>query len=75
MKVFKILVIGLLLGLGIGIPLGMNIGKGQPLLSNPFADDSAVNRVVQGGKKVYEGVAEGVKEGVKEVVKQTEEKK
>lgn len=40
MKRLKVLVLGLLLGLCVGLWFGVNIGKGQPLYSNPFDSDT-----------------------------------
>jgi len=40
MKRLKILVLGLLIGLGVGLWFGINLGKGQPLYSNPFDSES-----------------------------------
>ncbi len=39
MKRLKMLVLGLLLGLCVGLWFGVNLGKGQPLYSNPFDSD------------------------------------
>ena len=40
MKRLKMLMLGLLIGLGVGLWFGVNLGKGQPLYSNPFDSDS-----------------------------------
>ncbi len=37
MKPFRILFFGILVGVAIGMWLGVNMGRGMPLLSNPFA--------------------------------------
>ena len=39
MKRLKMLMLGLLIGLGVGLWFGVNIGKGQALLSSPFDGD------------------------------------
>jgi len=40
MKRLKMLVLGLLIGLCVGLWFGVNLGKGQPLYSNPFDSES-----------------------------------
>ena len=37
MKIFKILLLGVVLGVAIGMWLGVNIGREMPLTSNPFS--------------------------------------
>ncbi len=46
--------VGLLLGGLLGLWCGMNIGKGQPLLSNPFSDVSLSQQASRAGREVYE---------------------
>ena len=38
MKKLKLLLIGIVVGVLFGLWFGVNIGKGKPILSNPFAD-------------------------------------
>ncbi len=54
MKQFKNILIGLVIGLVIGMALGVNIGRGKPLLSNPFAKESLTERVKQLGSETLE---------------------
>lgn len=57
MKTFKGFVIGLILGAAFGALAGINIGKGRPLLSNPFAEDPIVEKTktaADKAKKIYE---------------------
>jgi len=36
---------GLIIGALVGLPAGMNIGKGKPVLSNPFADKPLMQEI------------------------------
>ncbi len=54
MKQFKIILISLVVGVIIGMALGVNIGRGKPLLSNPFAKESIVDRAKQLGSETLE---------------------
>lgn len=40
MKRIKMLLLGCFLGLCVGLWFGVNLGKGQPLYSNPFDSDT-----------------------------------
>ncbi len=42
--VMKDLLLGLLIGGIIGLWLGVNLGKDQPLMTNPFADKSSMKK-------------------------------
>jgi hypothetical protein len=42
MKNLKTLMLGLVIGAIVGFPLGMNYGRGDSLLSNPFRDRSSL---------------------------------
>ena len=53
-KQLKTIFIGLVIGLLIGLVLGVNIGRGKPLLSNPFAKESLTDRVKQLGSETLE---------------------
>ncbi len=39
--------LGLLLGIVISMPVGVNLGKGVPLLSNPFASQNSLTHLRQ----------------------------
>ncbi len=62
MKQIKTIVISLVVGLLIGLALGVNIGREQPLLSNPFHKESLAEKakrlsgetLEQGGKALQE---------------------
>lgn len=42
MKILKLIVVGVVIGVLIGLWLGVNIGREEPLLSNPFAHRETV---------------------------------
>jgi antitoxin component of MazEF toxin-antitoxin module len=54
MKNMKLIMIGVVIGLLIGLALGVNIGRNKPLLSNPFAKESLVERAKQLGNETLE---------------------
>ncbi len=54
MKHLKIILISLLIGLLAGLALGVNIGRDKPLLSNPFAKESLVERAKRLGNETLE---------------------
>lgn len=54
MKQLKIILISLVIGLLIGMALGVNIGREKPLLSNPLAKESLVDRAKRLGSETLE---------------------
>ena len=54
MKQLKIIFVSMVCGLLIGIAVGINIGREKPLLSNPFAKESLVDRAKQLGSETLE---------------------
>jgi predicted secreted protein len=54
MKQLKVILISLVIGVLIGMALGVNIGREKPLLSNPFAKESLVDRAKQLGSETLE---------------------
>ena len=66
MKILKILLLGIVLGFGSGMWFGVNMGKGKPLLSNPFAEEDVPQKIK---KKVGESI-EKLGEDIKGKVKQ-----
>ncbi len=54
MKQFKIIFLSLMIGVLIGMALGVNIGRNKPLLSNPFAQESLVERAKELGSETLE---------------------
>jgi hypothetical protein len=43
MKAFRILFFGIAIGVAVGLWLGVNIGREEPMLSNPFAHKETLN--------------------------------
>jgi hypothetical protein len=54
MKNLKIILVWLIVGVLIGMALGVNIGRNKPLLSNPFAKESLVEKAKQLGNETLE---------------------
>jgi len=54
MKQIKIILLSLIAGVLVGMALGVNIGREKPLLSNPFAKESLVDRAKQLGSETLE---------------------
>jgi hypothetical protein len=54
MKNLKIILVWLIIGVLIGLALGVNIGRGKPVLSNPFAKESLVEKAKQLGNETLE---------------------
>jgi hypothetical protein len=50
----KTIFISLVIGILIGMALGVNIGRNKPLLSNPFAKESLVDRAKALGNETLE---------------------
>ena len=48
----KVLLVGMVIGLLAGLWGGVNIGKGKPLLSNPFADTAVDARLRESGRSL-----------------------
>lgn len=45
MKVFRLLMLGIVIGLLLGLWFGVNIGREMPLLSNPFHQESVADKL------------------------------
>lgn len=54
MKQLSTILISLMIGAFIGMAIGINMGRGKPLLSNPFSEDSLVERVKDLGSETLE---------------------
>jgi hypothetical protein len=54
MKQFRVVLISMIIGVLIGMALGVNIGRNKPLLSNPFAKESLVERAKALGNETLE---------------------
>lgn len=61
MKIIKMLFMGTLLGLIIGLWLGVNIGKGNPIFSNPFAKEDLQKKIKQRVGESIEKFGEEIK--------------
>jgi len=61
----KLFTIGLVIGVVVTAPLAYNLGRGAPLLSNPF-EERTLGTVV---KEKAKNIANDVKDGVKELTK------
>lgn len=61
-RVLRAFAVGLLVGGLVGLWFGMNIGKGQPLLSNPFAEVSVAQQAGRAAQGAYEGAREGLED-------------
>ena len=60
----KTFFIGLAIGLIVAFPVGMNVGKGVPILSNPFADKPLSQQI----KETAKNASEKLKQKTDEVV-------
>lgn len=45
MRIIKLLFLGTLMGLIVGLWLGVNIGKGNPIFGNPFAEENLSKKI------------------------------
>jgi hypothetical protein len=61
MRIIKMLVMGVLIGLLTGLWLGVNIGKGNPLLSNPFAEEQLQKKLKEKVGERIEKLGEDIK--------------
>lgn len=63
---FKIkkLVIGFCAGIVIGLWFGVNLGKGQPIYSNPFHNVSVKDRLVESGGDMLEKSGRALKNSI-----------
>lgn len=68
MKNLKLIIVGIIIGVAVGLWFGVNIGKGKPILSNPFDEPTLAQRLKEGtgeavekaGKKMEE-IGSGIK--------------
>lgn len=58
----KDLILGLLIGGIIGLWFGVNLGKDQPLMTNPFVDQSSIEELSRKLEKLQKEVSEKSKE-------------
>jgi hypothetical protein len=70
----KYLIIGIVVGLIIAFPLGINFGRGEPLLSNPFKDqevkEAVKKRASETGKEIVEEARETIHKATEPVKKE-----
>lgn len=57
--------IGLTIGVAIGLWFGVNIGRDQPIYSNPFESKSVQEKLKDAGKAALEKSGEALEEGGK----------
>lgn len=63
-KNLKTLIAGIIIGLLFGLWFGVNLGKHQPIFSNPFADRSLKKRVLDSGGDLLEKSGRAIKDTV-----------
>ena len=61
MKSIKMLFMGTLLGLIVGLWLGVNIGKGNPVFGNPFAEENLSKKLKEKVGSSIEKLGEDIK--------------
>lgn len=61
----KKILFGALLGALIAFPVGMNAGRGDPLLSNPFAKSNLTNKVKSGAEDIIENTKGAIHDATK----------
>lgn len=54
MKKLRLLFIGVVVGVLFGLWFGVNIGKGKPILSNPFADQELQQKAKETASEAIE---------------------
>ena len=62
MKAFKYLILGLIIGGLLGFAGGMNVGKGKPLLSNPFAEKKLSGSLKDTGAEIMRKGGEAIED-------------
>ncbi|MEJ2646391.1 MAG: YtxH domain-containing protein [Gammaproteobacteria bacterium] len=63
MRAFKYLLLGLIVGTAVGLWLGVNLGKGKPLLSNPFNEPTLREQLQQSGTRLKEKGEQMIEQG------------
>jgi len=66
MKKLKLIILGVVIGLSLGLWFGTNIGKGKPLLSNPFEEVSLQDRIKEKGNDIMKGTKDAIRDSLKE---------
>ena len=62
MKAIKYLILGILVGGALGFSAGMNMGKGKPLLSNPFAQKQLTGTLKDTGSELMRKSGEAIED-------------
>lgn len=62
MKAIKYLILGILVGGALGFGAGMNMGKGKPLLSNPFAQKQLTGTLKDTGSELMRKSGEAIED-------------
>lgn len=65
MKTIKNLLFGFLIGGVLGLAAGVNIGRNQPILSNPFNDQSVQGRLKNTGNAILREGGEAIEDAGK----------
>ena len=65
----KFLVLGIVLGALAALPLGVNIGRGDPLLSNPLEEQDLKTEVVERVKETTSTAIEDAREKIHDATK------
>lgn len=65
MRIIKLLFFGTLMGLIVGLWVGVNIGKGHPILSNPFAKENLPKKIKNRVGESIERFGEGMRDKLK----------
>ena len=61
MRIMKLLFMGTLMGLIVGLWLGVNIGKGNPVFGNPFAEENLSKKLKEKVGTSIEKLGEDIK--------------
>jgi hypothetical protein len=69
----KVFIFGLLVGAIVAFPLGINFGRDEPLLSNPFAKQPVKKQVVEKAEEALETAREQVHKATEPAKKKLEE--
>ena len=72
MKAIKFLILGIIVGGAVGFGAGMNVGKGKPLLSNPFTRYDLSDRLKDSGSDLMKKSGEALEDTGKAIQKSFE---
>ncbi len=67
MKSIKYLILGLFIGGVLGIAAGVNIGRDNPILSNPFEDKQVSNKMKDTGNDLLRESGEAIEDAGKAI--------